>query len=250
VGIGDDIIVTGQAREMQLRDPRKVRIQYERDRWRDIWDNNPRLAMRGESGDFQILAPRDNYLRPYCSAKSPRQWTWKPYRPPVGEIYLKRDEEDYAHKASRFVIIEPNVKFGASVNKLWIERYWTKLVKMLRAENLMVAQLSPTTIRTIDGAGLINTPNFRLAAAMLKHARLVITLEGALHHAAAAMGTPAVVIYGGYISPDVTGYDGQVSLFRGDGLGCGFRTKCGHCADAMTSITPEEVFEAAMSVMR
>jgi ADP-heptose:LPS heptosyltransferase len=252
VGIGDELMVTGMAREAQARDPRRVRIEYEKGRlrWSEIWDNNPRIAKYAESGDFQILHPRSDYLRPYCVEKTPTRWTWRDYKPPVGEIYLSDSEMEFGKKASGFVILEPRIKLGASPNKVWLDRYWQRLAKLLRAENLMLAQLAPSTIQPIQGVGLMHTVNFRQAAAILKHARLVITVEGAMHHAAAALGLPAVVIYGGYISPEVTGYEGQAAFFRGDGLGCGMRVRCNHCAQAMASIRPEEVFEAAMSVMR
>ena len=51
---------------------------------------------------------------------------------------------------------------------------------------------------------------------------------------------PAVVLFGGYISPDVTGYDRHANLFTG-GEACGRRTVCDHCRDAMNRITPDLV---------
>lgn len=78
---------------------------------------------------------------------------------------------------------------------------------------------------------------------------MLVTTEGGLHHAAAIFGIPAVVIYGGYISPRQTGYDGQVALFEG-GEPCGWRKPCPHCAAAMGKIEPERVFEHAMKFLR
>lgn len=64
-----------------------------------------------------------------------------------------------------------------------------------------------------------------------------------MHHAAAALGIPAVVIFGGYVSPAQTGYAAQMNLFTG-GQPCGRRTECAHCADAMSDITPAMVADA------
>jgi ADP-heptose:LPS heptosyltransferase len=76
---------------------------------------------------------------------------------------------------------------------------------------------------------------------VLANAKACVLPEGAMHHACAALNTPAVVIYGGYISPAVTGYDTQTSLFTGGDLGCGMRHPCRHCDRAMASIKPETV---------
>jgi hypothetical protein len=53
-------------------------------------------------------------------------------------------------------------------------------------------------------------------------AALLISPEGGLHHAAAALGVRAVVIFGGFISPATTGYELHTNLFTG-GQACGMR---------------------------
>jgi ADP-heptose:LPS heptosyltransferase len=84
----------------------------------------------------------------------------------------------------------------------------------------------------------------RQASAVLAGAALLISPEGGLHHAAAALGLRAVVIFGGFISPATTGYDLHRNFFTG-GQACGMRLACAHCAEAMARITPEEVAAAA-----
>ena len=71
--------------------------------------------------------------------------------------------------------------------------------------------------------------------------------EGGLHHAAAALSTPAVVIYGGFVSPVNMGYEGQVALYRPhrhDGEPCGLRVPCEGCIAAMDGIAVETVAAA------
>ena len=68
--------------------------------------------------------------------------------------------------------------------------------------------------------------------------------EGGLHHAAAALGTPTIVIFGGFISPRQTGYPHQVNLFTG-GTPCGMRRRCDHCEQAMRRVAIEEVLVKA-----
>jgi len=69
-------------------------------------------------------------------------------------------------------------------------------------------------------------------------------VEGGLHHAAAALGRPAVVIFGHFIDPEVTGYHGHKNL-RGGAVGmCGSWSSCPECVRAMEAITPEVVVDA------
>jgi ADP-heptose:LPS heptosyltransferase len=249
VGIGDELMVTGLVRERQATDPRRVLIEYEkgRPRWCELWDRNPRIAKAGQLGDFQTLRPRENYLRPYCSAKSEKQWTWKAYRPPVGEIYFAPHEKAFGKLNEKKILFGPSLKHGASPNKQWGVERWMKLALLLAGSGDL-AQCGVEEQYSLPGVSFIPT-TIRQAAALVASARLVICGEGALHHIAAAVGTPAIVIYGGYISPESTGYDGQVAFFRGGGLGCGMRVPCAHCAAAMASITPEEVAEAARGIL-
>ena len=244
MGWGDELMVTGQVRVMQERDPRKVRVQYERPRWFDAYDHNPRIAVLEEQGNFQVLQPRVNGLRPYCSKKTPYQWTWQRYQPPVGELYFSPKELAFGAQFAGRVIIEPHNKPGASPNKQWGWVRWNKLVWLLGKYGITATQLGPAGTPLVEGAAFIETPTLRHAAAVLSKARGCVVPEGGLHHTAAVFKVPAVVIFGGFISPEVTGYAGQVSLFVEDEkhpLGCGWRLPCEHCAKAMASITPETV---------
>jgi len=239
VGFGDELLVTGHCRLLQQKDPRKVRIDYGRAIWNELFDHNPRIA-RAHDKDVQVYHPRVNGLRPYASAKTEQRWTWKDYRPPAGEIYFQPDELAFARKFSPDVVIEPRLKGNASPNKDWGVERWRKLVVLLRAEGLVPVQLGPRGSQPLAGAELIETRNFRHACAVLARARAAVLTEGGLHHGAAAVGVRAVVIYGGYISPRQTGYDLHVNLFTG-GKPCGMRIRCEHCAKAMAAIAPEMV---------
>ena len=246
MGFGDELLVTGRCRILQQTDPRKVRLEYGKKLWNEVFNHNPRIALYDEDGDFQVYRPRPNGLRQYCSAKSDRRWTWLPYRPEVGELYFDRHEIGFSSNYRPAIIIEPNIKNRASPNKLWPLEYWQKLVILLNGAGLRVFQLGPRRTPVVTGARIIETPNFRHAAAVLKNARAAVLTEGGMAHAAAVVGVRSVVIMGGYISPVVIGYDRNSNLFVHDDqypLGCGMRVHCRHCEKAMRSITPEHVFE-------
>lgn len=248
--------MTGQCRHLQARDPRKVRIVYEKPRWHEVWNGNPRIAQPGEKGDFQDFSPRQGYKRPYIASKNEKQWTWQRWgaewggRAPVGELYLTDEERAFGAAHAGRVFIEPHLKRGASQNKKWGWARWEALAALLLNGGFPVAQLGAPGLPAMPGVEQIRTNSARMAAALLAHARGAILPEGGLHHIAAAVGTPAtVVIFGSYISPEVTGYETQTSLFTGAGLGCGMRVPCRCCESAMAKISPEDAFSALRTVL-
>ncbi len=250
MGIGDEVMVTGHVREMQLRDPRKVKILYERPtHWSEVFDHNQRIAPPGHVGDFQEYRPRNKGLRPYIAEKSSERWTWQAYGPPVGELFFTEWERGFAQRARPEIIVEPTIKENASPNKDWHWERWQVLVRLMRAAGLNVAQVGPAGTRTLTGVRLIATLKFREAAVVLSRAKAAVMPEGGLMHAAAAVGLRSVIIFGGYISPAVTGYDMHRNIFTGDGLGCGMRSPCMHCRKAMAEITPELVMAELMTLL-
>ena len=53
---------------------------------------------------------------------------------------------------------------------------------------------------------------------------------------------PAVVIFGGFVPPIVTGYETHANL-TGGADACGSLFPCKHCLEALDAITVEEVLE-------
>lgn len=247
MGWGDELMVTGRARVLQESDPqrRRVRVTHGvRSGWHESWENNPRIAHPSEEGSFLELPARIDNLRPYCKAKYDDRWVWQPHQAPVGELYFSAEEAYFGEKHAGLVIIEPHIKRGASPNKQWGEKRWAWLAELLIDAGLPLAQFVYGGMETLRGVRRIHTHSMRQAAAVMARARAAVLPEGGLHHVAAAVGCPAVVLFGGYISPEVSGYATQRSLFvKTDQhpLGCGLRWPCKHCGQAMASITPQQV---------
>ena len=141
-------------------------------------------------------------------------------------------------------LLEPRLKAAASPNKDWGWTRWSELARQLGRDGHIVAQFAEPGATTLPGVEAIRAPSFRAACAVLARARLAVLPEGGLHHAAAAMGTPSIVIFGGFISPRQTGYLHQVNLFTG-GTPCGMRHRCRHCELAMRRIPIDEVLAKA-----
>jgi ADP-heptose:LPS heptosyltransferase len=154
-----------------------------------------------------------------------------------------------------FIVIEPsNDKLRRDryfLNKQWPFDRYDNLANALRSHGHKIVQfIYDDRGYRVSGAQLVRTQTYRQAAAILSEAALYVGSEGGLHHAAAALGVPAVVMFGGWLPPSVLGYDIHTNLTGGATEFCGLLTPCEHCARAMLAITVEEAFEAAMERLR
>lgn len=246
MGWGDEIMVSGQVRRMQQTDTRRVQIfnRHGLPRWDAIWQGNPRIALPDEVGDFQRLNNGPG-MRPYIESKTYERWIWRNHECVPGEIFLTHAEQQFASHYKRRIIIEPAIKARASPNKQWGMARWQEFATLAKKAGYGLTQLGPPGTRPIANATMICTPDFRHACAVLANAQAYVGHEGGMHHAAAALGIPAVVIFGGFISPAQTGYATHHNLFTG-GEPCGMRVPCKHCDVAMAAITPQMVLKAFM----
>jgi len=211
----------------------------------EIFKHNPKIARPGQErdGDLQWF----KYHKGSRWYNSPAQdcWIWNyDFRVSPGEICFGPD--DRAAAETGYVVIEPNVPWHKSVapNKDWGEAKFQVIADMLRREGADVVQFSHGK-RRLAGVRVIETPTIRRALAALALAGLAIVPEGGLHHAAAALDVPAIVLFGGFIPPAIMGYDGHENLTGGATEFCGRKFRCEHCAEAMAAISVEQVYSIA-----
>jgi ADP-heptose:LPS heptosyltransferase len=102
----------------------------------------------------------------------------------------------------------------------------------------------------LSGVRQVHSRGIRQGLAYLAQARLYIGPEGGLHHAAAALNIPGVVLFGGFIPPQITGYIIHANLTGGDTEACGILGRCLHCKQAMQRITVDEVLAHAYIKIR
>ncbi len=168
------------------------------------------------------------------------------FRPVPGEMFFSEKELNFAAaQGSGFVVIEPNVPWHKSIakNKDWGLHRYQAVADDLRRSGYRVIEFAFGQFR-LTGVDILLAADFRSALAVLARAALYIGPEGGLHHGAAAVGIPAVVLFGGWIPPQVTGYDSHTNLTAGDNA-CGRLTTCRHCKDAMAAIAVDRVLRAA-----
>lgn len=254
MGYGDEIMGAGLARVTRQHTGKRTAFGDGRTiKWHAnahmIFEGNPNVARPGEERARDIVwSPHYPGRRLYCEMTAGRRWRFKPGTQQIGEFYFsERELAEAAALPGDLVLIEPNTKHQAP-NKQWGHERYATTAGLLAKAGYRVAQFATGGV-ALPGVEQIRTSGFRVAAAVLQRARLYVGPEGGLHHAAAAVGTPAVVIFGGFISPAVTGYAQHVNIFTGDGLGCGTIAPCQHCRQAMARISSDMVAQAALGVL-
>lgn len=243
MGLGDVLMSMGEAKRIHQRmgqpvlitDPRGMPVRS------DLFNGVPYLIerpLRGVRYQRHVNSPGH---RPYIKLKTTERWYWNKYRPEPADVVLTEAERELAQGISRpFIVLEPHIKSIGHRNKDWGWAHWQELATTLRREGHRLIQMVRPGEKVLRHAEGAHVPEFRKALAVLGQAALYVGPEGGLHHGAAAMRTPAVVIFGGFVSPETTGYDHHRNLFTG-GEACGMRTDCPHCRKAMNAITPEMV---------
>lgn len=271
MGYGDEIIGSGFAKGLAAQGKRLALGDGQQIRWtsraHEIFRNNPNVAPPGSEGAPDLVW-KAHYAGNRCyNRQAEGRWEWikQPDNGIVpGEIFFDRNELVWSKMkacvpgavSDRLIIIEPNIPAFKAIkgNKSWPAERYDHVAKVLGRAGYHLTQI---TLRRPYGPGheirtaqkIPQPPDMRHSLALLARARLYIGPEGGMHHAAAALGIPAVVIFGGFISPEVTGYSTHRNLFKG-GEACGSFADCEHCRQALLAISTDEVVENALDILR
>ena len=242
MGFGDSIITTSVVKKAKAKFPdRSVCVgDGNTVHWCEVFDGNPHISRDITPDCVWVRHYPGN--RPYIRQILPGRYLYdERFHVEPGEIYLT--PEDLAFKDRDFVYIEPNVKGELGPNKDWGFDNWQKVVNALPG------------IRFIQGSGRRlahveqrSTASFRHACGLLSHAGAFVGGDGGLHHAAAALGKPAVVVWTGFSPSSVLGYDTHINLQAKTKI-CGRFAKCSHCEDAARAITVERVVESILRLV-
>lgn len=236
MGAGDWIMATSQVRRIHEGSGCKVLVVDRRGvpQWHPVFENNPRIARASERNARRLI--NSSGCRPYILSKGPERWVWQKWDIAPGEIYLSQAEREFAAPHAGAILVEPHTKVTGS-NKAWIFDRWQQLVDMGGS----FVQVGPAGTVALRGVRFVETPSFRHACAVLAASRAFVGTEGGLHHAAAALGVPAVVLFSEFISPQFTGYAMHRNLRHADSA-CGSRIPCQGCRESMEAITVDEVW--------
>lgn len=255
MGWGDELMAAGQARRMHLEDPKRRRVviadQYGAARWHVLWEDSPYIARPTaiSAGGF-LRVVNGPGARPYHLEKRLDRWIFNPaFRADPAEIHFTVAERAFASSQAPQIVLEPTIKAKAPINKQWPIAHWREFVRLGLREGLRFSQLAIAGTQPLAGVELIVTPDFRKACAVLANARAYVGHEGGLHHAAAAVRIPGVVIFGGFTPVELTGYAIHRNLGVGIAGACGMRQACAHCAREMARIEPGQVLAELLQVL-
>jgi hypothetical protein len=242
MGAGDWLMCTGQVKDLYAHRGQVVMVVNHVGRlmWHPVFDGNPKITRMHRSNHVKLLNAGGN--RPYIAGKNNQRWSWKPYKPIPGELYFTVEEKAFAEPYRGLVMIEPNSKANGHTNKQWLWERWQQLVSI--APMVQCSDKGPW----LNGVTMVNTPTFRHACAVLSVCKAYVGPEGGLHHAAAALEVPAVVLWSHFIDPSITGYQTQKNIRHAEGI-CGMRVNCPKCRESMEAISVDEVAEALRDVL-
>tara|TARA_R110000751_G_scaffold10671_6_gene38672 strand:- start:7229 stop:8116 length:888 start_codon:yes stop_codon:yes gene_type:complete len=230
--------------------------------WSEVFENNPNIVQPEEPVKTLVCIPDYPGCRPYIDYEGSEiaenkytKFKWmKDYSPIPGELYFSESEKSEAAEIalrlpSPFFVIEPNIADKEWTNhKGWPVDRWQKVVTELKDEVEFIQMSKGETLR---GIHQVITPSFRQACAVLSCAGGFIGTDGGLHHAAAALDIPAVVLWGHYSSPQIFGYTDHINLRHANGLGCGSAwSDCDECKPSMEKITVEEVIASIKEIIK
>ena len=265
MGIGDNILGTSLAKGARARGKRIAFGDGSRLLWdqnsEPIFRHNPNVVFPGQplsASDVEWVHYHKGN-RHYSTQQGDR-WVFNyAFHATPGEFFFQPSEQTTVERLGLpqgFMVVEPNVKRHVRlrgeylVNKQWPFKRYQEVVTELTSQNRRVVQFIYGDVPRLHGAWLIQTPSFRSAAAILANASLYLGSEGGLHHAAAALGIPAVVLFGGWLPPSVLGYETHINLTGGESEACGLLRPCPHCAAAMNRISVDDVLTAAQEQLR
>jgi ADP-heptose:LPS heptosyltransferase len=178
-------------------------------------------------------------------------------RPRQPRIYLTPREERY-QAAELDALPRPRiavVPFGKSTvrlpNKIYPADQWRELTRLLRGLGGSLLHLGSCQEGDLaEGARDFRDIGYRHTAAVLRKSDLLVTHVSGIMHLAAAVRTPAVVLYGAAEHPAISGYPWNRNLYVPIDCGpCWMETPCSHHS-CMRQLTPERALaeiEAALA---
>jgi len=262
MGVGDALMATGEVRELRKNNPNLKFVIGDGNRsyWNEVFNYNPYIIRGSEVNSHKEIIWIKNYEgnRPYRNYDKhlPKDnYNWKEkFTPKKGEFFFSEKEISFAKQVisnvkkkigqKKIIFIEPHIKKRLGYeNRDWGFDKWKKVVSELNYYYEFI-QITFGTREPIKGCINVSGLNFRSSAAILSMCDLFVGPEGGMHHAAAATDRKAVVIFGGHISPQITGYNFHTNLYVKHSMSpCGNKFICKHCQECLKEITTEEVIK-------
>lgn len=248
--LGDDLLMSLVLPALKEKYPdKKIVVEA---RWVEFFKNNPYVDWVTD----KHFRTTKRHLKPkYAIDEKTTDSIYKQMMQSVGlqgraapQLYLHEAEIRQTREKYDFpyIAICPvgKVKFSAN-RKEWGVENFQKLRDLMPASRFIQIGLKrdPLLNNVIDARGV---PVME-SAAIIKSSLFFIGLEGGLMHLAKAVGTKAVIIYGGFLRPEISAYEENLNI--SNLVDC---SPCFHSAyphepcetmKCMAGITPQMVYE-------
>jgi hypothetical protein len=216
---------------LSLLGTRRIRLKYH--------DYDPR--------DDRSRAPAGHIINLMCASAG-----LPPLEDPAPVLTLSPLEIAAHDLPAPYVAVQSSVRSAAMpiANKEWPPERMQEVVTRLHGR-IAVVQLGSATDPPLEGArDLRGKTTLRQAAAILSMASAFIGMVGFLMHAARAVGTPSVIVFGGREHPTQSGYPGNENLFTAmECSPCWLWNRCPFDRECLARITPAQVVEAVDRVL-
>lgn len=205
-GYGDTLLVSAVARELKKKYG-EIEIIINRAK-SELLENNPNIDKVGQR--YYGIDLNYHYGK-YTIKKNPGNTLIQIMCKKVGvdnpknmvDIYLTKEEIQYATMYTK-KINRPIITFHTTSNnfdnsrKLWPITYWEKIVHILRNDYTFIQLGNSSEIPIRGSINFLGKQNIRLSIALIKKADLHLGIVSSLMHGAAAVGTPAIILFGGF----------------------------------------------------
>lgn len=274
MGYGDEIMITGYAKELKKKYPDHQIVAGNKKKGiivdTEIFNNNPIIKRFSDLKNMQTLWI-DSYSgrRPYFIEETKDRYIWnKKHRVIVGDLYFSENEDRFAQnilsdaikwwhennqkKYKKIIFVEPSrkktVKNNVSHNRNWGIKKWQSFIDIYKEEYLFMQSI------VNEGEALKGIFNFqssfREACAVIKNSDYIVGMEGGFTHATAAVNKKGLFLYGGYIDPLFIGYPSNTNIYINiDGSPCGMKTLCDHCKKCNEIMTVNMISEKFLEMV-
>ena len=192
---------------------------------------------------YEGFPPKRHILELLCD----RVGLKKPIKTP--SIFLSKKENEIRllpDTGKPWVAIQSTGLSTWTDNKNWGVENLRKVARLLEKDFSIVQLGAPSDPSLGVNLELQGRLELRDVFIVLMQCKIFIGQVGFLMHAAASVGLPSVIVYGGFEAPWQSGYETNINLYTEvECAPCWLESKCPYEKKCMTIISPQEVAEKA-----